>query len=155
MRINLTPHQLLVCKTIGIMRRTAASGKVVDQQMGKQNPWDIDVDGMVGEMCVAQFLNVFPDLTVGIRSGGPDLIKNDKKIDVKTTRYKNGHLLATLKKAEDPCDTYILVIVDDYGGDIVGWISANKLFVDSNIQDKGHGNGYVVSQDQLNKEFPR
>jgi hypothetical protein len=154
MRIDLTPHELLICKTIGVMRRTAASNKVVDRQMGTQDPWDIDVDGMVGEFCVAKHLNVFPDLTVGIRSGGADLIKNGKNIDVKTTRYKNGHLLATLKKAEAPCDTYILVIVDDKGGDIVGWVSKGKLFVDENIKDKGHGDGYVMSQSQLNKEFP-
>jgi hypothetical protein len=155
MRIDLTPHELLICKTVGVMRRTAASGNVIDKQMGKQDPWDIDVDGMVGEFCVARFLNVFPDLTVGIRSGGADLIKNGKNIDVKSTRYKTGHLLATLKKAEAPCDTYILVIVDDRGGDIVGWISASKLFVEENIKDKGHGDGYIVSQDQLNKEFPK
>jgi hypothetical protein len=34
MRIDLTPHELLICKTIGVMRRTAASNKVVDRQMG-------------------------------------------------------------------------------------------------------------------------
>jgi len=69
---------------------------VVDQQMGNQDTWSIDIDGMVGEYCVAKFLNLCPDLTVGIRSGGADLMTHKgMSMDVKTTRHKNGKLLAT------------------------------------------------------------
>ena len=152
MRINISNTEMLLCRTFGVLRRSAAANNVTDRQMGKQDVWGIDIDGMVGEYCVARYLNVFPDFTVGIRSGGADLISKDgNTIDVKSTRYKNGCLLATLKKEKDPCDIYILVIVDDSGVDIAGWVKSEDLFKDNNKKDHGHGIGYSLTQDQLNK----
>jgi hypothetical protein len=153
MRIDLSKEELLICRTIGVMRRSCAMNNVVDQQMGNQDTWSIDIDGMVGEYCVAKFLNLCPDLTVGIRSGGADLMTHKgMSMDVKTTRHKNGKLLATLKKAEDPCAVYTLVIVDDLGGDIVGWAGKKDLFKEENKSDLGFGIGYAMTQQQL-KEF--
>lgn len=124
--------------------------KVVDQQVGKDDTWAIDIDGVVGEYCVAKHLNVCPDLTVSARKGGADLTSVlGESIDVKTTRTKNGRLLATLKKAEDPCDIYVLVIVDDMGGDIIGYATKQDLFHKNNIKNLGHGNGYALDQNQL------
>jgi len=135
------------------MRRSAAMGNVVDQQMGNQETWAIDIDGMIGEYCVAKYLNLCPDLTVGVRSGGADLMTHKgMSMDVKTTRHKNGRLLATLKKIEDPCDIYVLAIVDDTGADIIGWARKNDLFQDKNKVDLGFGEGYALEQNQL-KEF--
>lgn len=133
-----------------MMRRSEAMGKVKDQQVGEEDTWAIDIDGMVGEYCVAKHMNVCPDLTVSIRNGGSDLISpKGKTVDVKTTRWKNGRLLATLKKAEDPCDIYVLVVVDDCGGEIIGYATKEMLFQDENIEDLGRGPGYVLTQDQL------
>jgi len=53
---------------------------------------------------------------------------------------------------EDPCDVYTLVIVDDQGGDIVGWASKKDLFKEENKSDLGFGIGYAMTQQQL-KEF--
>ena len=150
-RVDLTVHEMLVCQTLGVLRRSSAMGNVKDEQMGDQSPWNIDIDGVIGEMCVAKHFNVFPDMSVGIRKGGADLLIKNKSVDVKTTRVKSGRLLSTLKKIEDPCDVYMLVIVDDKGGDIVGWIGKEKLFLPENIADLGHGKGYVLTQEQLNK----
>jgi hypothetical protein len=151
MRIDLTVHEMLVCQTLGVLRRSSAMGNVKDQQMGDQSPWNIDIDGVIGEMCVAKHFNVFPDMTVGIRKGGADLTIENKSVDVKTTRVKSGRLLSTLKKVEDPCDIYVLVIVDDKGGDMVGWINKEELFLPENITDLGHGRGYGLTQSQLKK----
>lgn len=149
-RINLSEAELLVCRNLGVMRRSTAMHKVTDQQMGNQDTWAIDIDGMVGEFCVAKFLNLCPDLTIGIRKGGADLVTHDgKTIDVKTTRHKDGRLLATLKKIESQCDRYVLVIVDDFGGTVVGWASKEKLFQDANKTNLGHGIGYAMNQQQL------
>jgi hypothetical protein len=135
---------------IGMMRRSEAMHKVADQQMGNQDTWAIDIDGMVGEFCVAKALNLFPDLTVGIRSGGSDLVsRNGKHIDVKTTRVSNGRLLATIKKSSEPCDLYVLVTVDDAGGNLIGWASKDALFNDQNKINLGHGVGYALDQAQL------
>jgi hypothetical protein len=152
MRVNLSVHELLICRSLGIMRRTCASGNVVDRQVGKQDPWEIDIDGVVGEFCVAKWLNVCPDLTISIRKGGVDLVSPiGRTIDVKTTRYKNGRLLATKSKANDPCDIYILAITDETGCDIIGWANQEDLFKPENIVNLGHGEGFAMSQDVLNK----
>lgn len=152
MRVNLTDSELLVCRLLGVMRRSAAMNNVTDQQVGEKDTWEMDVDGVVGELCAAKRLNVCPDLTIGIRSGGHDLISKTKQtVDVKTTRVKNGRLLATLDKIDKSCDIYVLVIVDDFGGDVVGWASKEEFLIDANIKDLGHGPGYALSQEKLNK----
>ena len=150
MRVELTKAELFICRMLGMMRRSVAMDNVIDQQVGKDDTWSIDIDGVVGEYCVAKHLNVCPDLTVSARRGGSDLISVlGETIDVKTTRIKNGRLLATLKKAEDPCDIYVLVIVDDAGGDIVGCATKEDLFQEKNIKDLGHGPGYALDKNQL------
>lgn len=150
MRIELTKAEMFVCRMLGMMRRSVAMDNVVDQQVGKDDTWAIDIDGVVGEYCVAKHLNVCPDLTVSPRKGGTDLTSVlGESIDVKTTRTKTGRLLATLKKASDPCDIYVLVIVDNTGGDIIGYATKEDLFQDQNIRDLGHGKGYALDQDQL------
>jgi hypothetical protein len=149
-RINLTESELFICRTLGVMRRSAAMHKVIDQQMGNQDTWGIDIDGVVGEFCAAKAMNVCPDLTVGIRKGGADLLtKEGKTVDVKTTRHKSGRLLATLKKVDLACDIYLLVIVDDFGGDVIGWTTKEKLFNEKNKTNLGHGVGYGMEQDHL------
>lgn len=149
-RIDLTDAELFVCRMLGVMRRSIAMTNVKDQQVGKDDTWKIDIDGMVGEYCVAKHLNLCPDLTVSPRRGGSDLISHKKKtIDVKTTRVKDGHLLATLDKVDKACDIYVLVIVDDQGGNLVGWASKEMLIQKENIKNLGHGPGYALSQEKL------
>ena len=150
MRVNLTDAELFVCRMLGVMRRSEAMHKVTDRQVGKDDTWSIDIDGVVAEVCVAKVMNLCPDLTVSVRSGGADLItQKGKTVDVKSTRHQNGRLLATLKKADDPCDMYVLVVVDNFGGDVVGWATKSQLFNEANKQDLGHGVGYALSQDKL------
>lgn len=151
-QVSLTQPELHVCRMLGVMRRSEAMHKVVDQQVGKDDTWGIDIDGVVAEYCVAKLLNLCPDLTVSVRNGGADLVgRSGKTIDVKSTRHTNGRLLSTLKKAGDPCDIYVLVIVNDFGGNVAGWVTKEELFRDENKIDLGHGVGYAVPQNRLNK----
>lgn len=143
-----------VCRLIGFLRRSINLNKTKDQQVGKQDPWDIDMDGVIGEFCVAKVLNVCPDFSIHARSGGDDLtLPNGKSIDVKTTRLKQGNLLATLSKVASQSDAYILAIVDDRGCDIEGWVSKEQLFKNENVRNLGHGNTYFLSKEQLNKDL--
>ena len=154
MQIELSMPELEICRLLGVMRRCTASGNVQDKQMGKQDPFEIDIDGVIAEYCVAKALNLCPDLTVSIRKGGSDLVNYFKRtIDVKSTRYQSGKLLATLKKEDHACDMYVLAIVNDKGAKIAGWTTKEELFKDENIDDLGHGKGYVMTQDQLNKNI--
>lgn len=153
-RIDLSDGELHVCRYIGFLRRSANLNKTKDQQVGKQDPWDIDMDGVIGEFCVAKLINACPDFSVHARSGGADLtLCNGATIDVKTTRLKQGNLLATISKNNEPSDIYILAIVDDSGCDIEGWVSKDKLFREENVKNLGHGATYFLSKDKLNKNL--
>ena len=79
MRINLTEAELFICRMLGVMRRSEAMHKVSNKQVGKDDTWSIDIDGVVSEYCVAKMLNICPDLTVSVRSGGVDLISSKGK----------------------------------------------------------------------------
>lgn len=153
-RVDLSSSELHICRYIGFLRRSKNLNKTKDQQVGKQDPWDIDMDGVIGEFCVAKSLNLCPDFSVNPRSGGEDLrAHSGKTIDVKTTRNVNGNLVATLNKTNSQSDIYILATVDDYGCNIDGWIYKEDLFVDKNIKNLGHGNTYFFAKENLNKDL--
>jgi hypothetical protein len=149
--IELSRPEALLCQQIGIMRRLSNRGsRVADAQVGKQDPWQIDVDGVVGEYAVAKAMNLFFDPTIEIRAGGADLIARDgKTIDVKTSRHKDAHLQSRLEKAKNPCDFYFLVIVDGWVAEIIGFAKKGDLFQEANIKDVGHGPGYLLAQEYL------
>lgn len=154
MRVDLSKGEMYVCRNIGFMRRCANLNKTKDQQMGKQDPWDIDMDGVIGEFCVAKILNLCPDFEIKPRSGSPDLIlKDGRSADVKTTRLINGNLVATMGKNESRSDVYILAIVDHDGCTITGWIDGETFLRDENIKNLGHGDTYFYDRTKLNTEI--
>ena len=155
MLVELTDSEYSVAVMLAIARRSAARGNgVVDMQIGKQDPYEIELDGLMAEIAFAKQFNYYPDLTVGPRNGGEDFrLRDGKTVDIKATRHKNGRLLATLKKESSPCDLYVLAIVEPPRKiNLVGYIDCDKLFQDKNLIDLGHGTGYGVTQDLL-KEF--
>ena len=101
-----------------------------------------DVDGMIGEMCFGKLFNYYVDISLGKKKA--DFVSRaGESIDVKSTRYRNGRLLATLDKTQDPCDIYVLMVVDDKGGEYRGYVKKEDLFKEKNIKDLGRGKGYV------------
>jgi len=152
-KIILSDQELLMLKTLGGMRSLVSrAAGVKDAKMGTQSGLEADIDGMIGEYAFCKWKNIFPDLVPWNKSGGADCICNGRKIDIKTTRHKNGRLLATLKNNPD-VDTYVLAILDGTEVDFVGWANKTDLCTPENIKNLGHGNGYCLDQGQL-KLFP-
>lgn len=148
--IELTQAEMDMCIVLAAQRNMVARGNgVKDRQMGKQSAFDTDYIGMVGEFAFCKMFNIFPDLAASPRSGSCDCTYKGYRIDVKTTTYKTGQLLATLKENHD-VDRYVLAIVDDKTVVFPGWASKEDLIREENIRDLGHGSGYVLSQEQLN-----
>jgi len=128
------------------------SNNVTDKQQGKQDPNQIEYDGILSEMAVAKKLNLYPDFTTQIRKGGYDLLWGDKRVDVKSTRYNNVILCINLAKTVDSCDVYISTrINDDDNVEMIGCIESYKAICEENIGDLGHGNCYVIAVDKLMK----
>lgn len=150
--ITLQAGEMAVCTVLAEMRNAVArSSSVVNAKMGKQSDYQTDLDGMVAEVAFSKWRNCYPDLTIGARSGGVDCVLNGKKIDVKSTRYPNGKLLATLSKAVDEVDIYVLAVVNGNQVTFPGWAHSHELINEQNIVDLGHGRGYALNQSQLRK----
>jgi hypothetical protein len=153
MIVNMSPPEAAIAQVLAVMRNTTArQNGVTDKQMGKQDPIEIDRDGILAEMAFGKAFNLYPDLTVYPRKGGADLIgRTGKKIDVKATRYKTGRLVIHIDKPVDEVDIYVLAIVDKDDVDLIGYIESVKAIRQENVRDLGHGEGYVIEQDDLKK----
>jgi len=149
----MTPSESAIALTLAVMRNTTArQNNVADKQMGKQNPIEIDRDGILAEMAFGKQFNLYPDLSVYPRKGGADLITHKgMKIDVKATRYKSGRLLIHIDKPVEEVDIYVLGIVDGDDVDLVGYIKSAEAIQPQNLNDLGHGSGYVIEQSDLKK----
>ena len=151
MKIVLQPDEVTVCQMIGRMRSLIArSSGVKDAKMGDQDGAEADVIGMMAEYAFAKQFNAFPDLGLSPRSGSADGIIKGKRYDIKATTYKTGKLLCTMKDNPD-VDVYILAIVSGNEVDIAGWEYKENLRKEENLIDLGHGKGYALTQDKLQK----
>jgi len=140
-RVDLSENELRVARMVAVERQLYSRRNYEDKKK-MEDGFQADVDGMVAEMCFGKLFNYYLDFSVGKKK--EDFVsRKGETIDVKSTRYKTGRLLATLDKKEDPCDIYVLMVVDDQGGWYRGYVRKEELFRDENIKDLGRGAGYV------------
>ena len=154
--VQLTIAEIAMCRMLGNARTIAArAGSVVDKQMGKQPAFEIDEDGVIGEYAFCKSKNIFFDPSASPRSGSYDCVLMGKRIDVKTTRYEKGRLAVTTKRNPD-VDIFVLAIfrVSDNTVVFPGFALADVLYQAENLKDLGHGEGYVMEQEQLNRWKP-
>ena len=150
MNITLNEAEIRLAKYIGKCRfDNARNNGIANQKMGSQSNQLTDENGMGGEIALCKFLNCYPDMEIVLDLPSYDLVYRGKRIDAKTTTYKDGRLLATLKTSLGDADIYVLVTgqIPDYT--LAGWALETELLSDSNIRDLGHGRGYCMSQSQL------
>lgn len=127
---------------------------IADLKMGNQSNEFTDLEGISAEIAVAKFLKVYPDTEIANQGEMPpyDLLsRTGVTIDVKTTKYRNGKLLVTLKKNPNDCQRYILCVGEFPIYTIVGYADSEQIFREENIADLGHGKGYVLSQEKLRR----
>jgi hypothetical protein len=149
MIIELNRHELVVCDIFGSIRRKNAMQFNYDRQVSKQNPYDMDIDGFMGEFIVAKYLNVMPDFTINEKKNAVDLKWNNRTIDVKTTRNPRGNVYVTEYHRKKPCDLYIQVVLEDaHIGRITGWIGKETMFQVAELQDGKHPS-YCIKQSSL------
>ena len=148
-RITLNSAEQIVCKQLALMRyEIARAVDRKDQQIGNQPSWQTDEDGIGGEIAASRLLNVYPSLVLK-PDAGCDVMYRGKRLDIKTTRYKSGRLLAKLNARDDEVDVYLLVTGTFPEYDVVGYVLKDSLLSPKNIIDLGHGRGYGLSQDKL------
>lgn len=71
-------------------------------------------------------------------------------VDIKTTRYRTGRLLATRKKQTIPADWYALMwLQDNQTVHFLGAAAGKTLLDETNLRDLGRGVGYALDQKDL------
>jgi len=125
---------------------------VKDKKIGDQSVEQTDMLGIAGEIAMAKYLNLYPDTTVGIRSGSCDLHTHDNlTIDVKTSAYPTARLTAPAGTSIHKASIYVLVVGTMPTFKIVGWAWAKDLINEGRIGSLGHGPTYVLEQEWLEK----
>ena len=111
-KVRLSQGEVMLCKVVGNLRAIVArSAGVIDKKMTPSSGLSIDEDGLLAEYAFCKHMNCFPDLVVGPRSGSYDCVLHGYRFDIKSTRIKDGRLLATLKQNDD-VDIYALAIIE-------------------------------------------
>lgn len=148
--INLTNEEVKICQYIAKRRQaTAREHGVTDRKIGNQSNNFTDENGFGGEFAFCKLFNVMPDFWV--KNPNTDLPKYDVKlpcglkIDVKTTKYETGRLVVAKWKAGD-VDCYALMTGTMPTYTLRGFFTKEATMKDCNLQNLGHGEGYVVPQ---------
>jgi hypothetical protein len=122
---------------------------ITDAKVGPQDSLQIDIDGLLGEFAFAKLFNLYPDLQVGSRPLH-DVMTAIGGIDVKTTRYRSGKLLATRKKSAIRSDWYALMWLESEATLYFrGVARADVLLDQSNLKPFGGTMSYWLEQRDL------
>lgn len=158
MRIELSPSEYAMCAYLAATRDFVNKGfGVSDKQMGKDDGYQIGVDGLVAEIAVCKHFNVIPDLSFNPRGGGHDCIitRNDKpyKVDVKSTKPNNTTVFLPERKKHNAIDLYIWCYVRFRAVDIVGYFYPADIFKDENLGQSPRANEkhYIINLENIRK----
>jgi len=134
----------------------ARKRRVRDRRIGPQDALQTDLEGIAAEIVVARAMNVYPDTTIAVtETQDEDLVSRDGMfIDVKSTVYKRGRLLAAPWKKVGGVDQYILVVGTFPRYRIAGIMSADELLQEKRLVNLGHGEGFSANQNELGDFTP-
>ena len=149
---TLTDLEQKIC-SVGAKMRYVSNRKagVKVTKIAPNSHRDVEVIGIAGELAVAKYLNIYPDFTILVRKGGADLVTHDgRRIDVKSTFYHTGQLMAFYKNPYNDIDSFVLVTTKDYPKVVLrGWIDKKELLNERNVADLGYGKVFCMEQKGL------
>lgn len=153
MNIELNEAEQRLAHYLAKKRYMNARNKGVhNAKMGDQSDELTDLEGIAAEIAWCKANNVFPDTTIAEKLPTFDAIaRTGERIDVKSTTYRNGHLLAVRWKGVGEVDVYCLVVGKFPVYCIAGYMDAADLLDESMLKDLGRGKGYAASQSELRK----
>lgn len=121
------------------------------RQIKNKTDQEVHLEGAGAELAFCKIMNVYPDTDT--RSFGISDTTTPKigKVDVKSTDYSNGRLIAPhwKKIKNDLPDAYALMVGKFPTYKFVGWAKANELLNEQNVCDLGHCKTFALKQNQL------
>lgn len=127
---------------------------VIDRKIGPQDNEATDLEGIGSEIAFCKLHNVYPDLEIDHRPDHDALLRTGQRVDVKGTKYNNGHLLAIRGKTNKPPDVYALMVGQFPKYRFAGFIPAEELLQEVRLKDFGYGLTFAAGQDDLDMFIP-
>lgn len=156
MRIVLPQSLCLLARYLAQQRidKSRAAGATCQLFDDQSKAFDLELNGLAGELAYCQYFNCFPDLTGEVKSGkaGTDLgdVRHKGKwIDVKTTKRPFGRLFVPCKKAQCPADAYALMIGEMPTFEFMGYATKEDVFRDVNLTMSRGKPVYAMEQWEL------
>jgi hypothetical protein len=132
---------------------------VTNQVVADGNPISVDFIGLLGEIGFAIIFSQDRDKTVSARSGSVDFNFNGLNFEIKSSKYKNAHLLVPAyvidgkTTVKEHCHVYCLMIVniDERHVTFAGWTERKNIIDESRLEYfRGSSRqSFVLSQDKL------
>lgn len=147
--VVLHPAEVAVCKMMGNLR-SHASRVAGSKSSSFGNAIENDEDGFIGEYAFCKANNLFPDITGIPRRRGYDCLFKGHRIDVKTTKYKNGKLMV-YDSNNTEVDVYVMAIVDGDTVTFPGYCTVKRFYEESAkfANSDGQTFRYEMTQDKL------
>lgn len=154
-KVSLSRVEQDICLAISKLRFTNNRIKnISNSKIGPQSDEFTDLEGIGAELAFAKLSNTYPDFSINTRSSslGTDYgdlkLHNNQSVDVKTTKYNSGKLLAVLWKTE-VADLMVLMVGKFPNYEFRGCMKSCDLLIPERIGDLGYGKTYMASQNEL------
>ena len=121
----------------------------VDRQIGPQSSSETDLEGIGSEIAFCKLFNIYPDTEINHTPDEDCVLSNGIKVDVKATKYENGHLLVARWK-KPVVEMYALMVGTFPKYRMAGFMPVKEMLKDFRLKDFGHGQGYAANQKELN-----
>ena len=154
-KVELNKAEQLACKVIAKLRfENNRKENTKNSKIGPQSNEDTDLEGIAAEFAFCKLNNLYPDFSVFTRSSknntdcGDVKLNNGATVDVKSTKYPTGKLLAVPWKK--PTSTYMALMVGSFPKyEFKGIMESEELINPKRLGNLGHGETYIARQEEL------
>ena len=153
--VTLNDLEQKICKHLATKRhQNARNHGITNARKGGQSDFETDYEGMCAEFAFCKLFNIFPDLTIEVRSSskgtddGDAILSNGMSVDVKATKYATGKLIAATWK-QPKVEVYALMVGQSPNYTFKGFMKQEELLQQSRIGDLGRGPIHIAQQNEL------
>lgn len=128
---------------------------ITDQLRSDEKGIENEINSFGAELAFCKYFNLYPDFSTEPHSAangtdpGDCWFTSGESIDIKTTRYQNGRLLAMPTKAGSGTDFYALMTGSFPTYVFRGIMSGKELLLQERLGNLGRGEGYMATQEEL------
>jgi hypothetical protein len=147
-KLNQTEQEL--AQVLAQRRYEAARGQgLTDMKQGGQSNWETDLEGIAAELAFCKLANVYPDMETASMNPHDCHTRTGAAIDVKSTKYPHGRLLAVRWKDASKVDLFALMVGTFPEYRLAGFMRSKDLIQADRLMDLGHGLLYAADQSDL------